>query len=67
MGIIKYSIVELFFSSFATNAHLYVVGPLFASQVALTYNTASVIVGLAAQQSGRPDLIRSPNHVLAHL
>src|SRR5882762_6363850 len=30
-----------------------------ASQVALTY-AASVIVGLAAQQSGRPDLIRSP-------
>ncbi len=37
-----------------------------ASQVALTY-TASVIVGLAAQQAGRPDLIRSPNRVLAHL
>jgi transposase len=36
------------------------------SQVALTY-TASVIVGLAAQQSGRPDLIRSPKRVLAHL
>lgn len=37
-----------------------------ASQVALTY-TASVIVGLAAQQAGRPDLIRSPKRVLAHL
>ena len=37
-----------------------------ASQVALTY-AASVIVGLAAQQSGRPDLIRSPKRVLAHL
>ena len=37
-----------------------------ASQVALTYAT-SVIVGLAAQQSGRPDLIRSPKRVLAHL
>ena len=36
------------------------------SQVALTY-TASVIVGLAAQQAGRPDLIRSPKRVLAHL
>ncbi len=35
-------------------------------QVALTY-AASVIVGLAAQQAGRPDLIRSPKRVLAHL
>jgi hypothetical protein len=34
-----------------------------ASQVALTY-AASVIVGLAAQQAGRPDLIRSPKRVL---
>jgi hypothetical protein len=37
-----------------------------ASQVALTY-AASVIVGLAALQAGRPDLIRSPKRVLAHL
>src|SRR5438876_1299360 len=37
-----------------------------ASQVALTY-TAAVIVGLAAQHAGRPDLIRSPKRVLAHL
>jgi transposase len=37
-----------------------------ASQVALTY-AASVIVGLAAKQAGRPDLIRSPKRVLAHL
>jgi hypothetical protein len=36
------------------------------SQVALTY-TASVIVGLAAQAAGRPDLVRSPKRVLAHL
>ena len=36
------------------------------SQVALTY-AASVIVGLAAQAAGRPDLIRSPKRVLAHL
>jgi transposase len=36
------------------------------SQVALTY-TASILVGLAAQQAGRPDLIRSPKRVLAHL
>src|SRR5438309_2148680 len=37
-----------------------------ASQVALTY-AASVIVGLAAKPAGRPDLIRSPKRVLAHL
>jgi hypothetical protein len=36
-----------------------------ARQVALTY-TASVIVALAAQHAGRPDLIRSPKRVLAH-
>lgn len=35
-------------------------------QVALTY-TASLIVGLAAWQAHRPDLIRSPKRVLAHL
>ncbi len=34
-------------------------------QVALTY-TASIIVGLAAQHAGRPELIRSPKRVLAH-
>jgi len=37
-----------------------------ASQVALTY-TASLVVGMAAQQADRPDLIRSPKRVLAHL
>ncbi len=37
-----------------------------ASQVALTY-TASIVVALAAQQAGRPDLIRSPKRVLARL
>ena len=36
------------------------------SQVTLTY-AASVIVGLAAQHARRPDLIRSPKRVLAHL
>ena len=35
------------------------------SQVALTY-TATIVVALAAQQAGRPDLIRSPKRVLAH-
>jgi hypothetical protein len=34
--------------------------------VALTY-AATVIVALAAHQAGRPDLIRSPTRVLAHL
>ena len=34
-------------------------------RVALTY-AATVVVGLAAQQAGRPDLIRSPTRVLAH-
>jgi transposase len=36
------------------------------TQVALTY-TATIIVALAAQQADRPDLIRSPKRVLAHL
>jgi hypothetical protein len=36
-----------------------------ASRVALTY-AATIVVGLAAQQAGRPDLIRSPKRVLAH-
>ncbi len=35
-------------------------------QVALTY-TATLIVALAAQQAGRPDLILSPKRVLAHV
>ncbi|HZS92018.1 MAG TPA: transposase [Chloroflexota bacterium] len=34
--------------------------------VALSF-TATLIVALAAQQAGRPDLIRSPRRVLAHL
>jgi len=34
-------------------------------QVALTC-TATIIIGLAAQHAGRPDLIRSPKRVLAH-
>jgi hypothetical protein len=35
------------------------------TRVALTY-AATVVVGLAAHQAGRPDLIRSPKRVLAH-
>jgi hypothetical protein len=34
-------------------------------RVALTY-AATVVVGLAGEQAGRPDLIRSPKRVLAH-
>ena len=36
-----------------------------ATQVALTY-TATIVVAMAAQQAGRPELIRSPKRVLAH-
>ncbi len=36
-----------------------------ACQVAPTY-AATIVVGLAAQQAGRPDLIRSPKRVLVH-
>jgi hypothetical protein len=36
------------------------------AQVALTY-TATIVVALAAWQANRPDLIRSPKRVLAHL
>jgi hypothetical protein len=35
-------------------------------QIALTY-TATVIVALAAQQAGRPDLISPPKRILAHV
>jgi len=37
-----------------------------ARQVALT-STATIIGALAAQQAGRPDLIRSPTRVFAHV
>ncbi len=36
-----------------------------AHRIALVY-AATFIVGLAAQQAGRGDLIRSPTRVLAH-
>lgn len=35
-------------------------------QIALT-STATIIVGLAAQHAGRPDLIRTLKRVLVHL
>jgi hypothetical protein len=38
---------------------------IIVSQVALTY-TATILVALAAEPAGRPDLIRSPKKVLAH-
>ncbi|MGO8947271.1 MAG: hypothetical protein ACLQUY_06340 [Ktedonobacterales bacterium] len=40
--------------------------PAVATRVAVTY-AASIVVALAAQQAGRPDLIRSPKQVLAYL
>src|SRR6266480_2260841 len=66
----KRSAIERFFGRIFLFFHLQC-PPLcgwseIASQVALTY-AASIIVGLAAQQAGRPDLIRSPKRVLAHL
>lgn len=36
-----------------------------ATRVALVYS-ATIVVGLAAQHAGRPELIRSPTRVLAH-
>jgi hypothetical protein len=36
-----------------------------AQQVALT-DAATAVIGLAAHQTGRPELIRSPKRVLAH-
>jgi hypothetical protein len=41
-------------------------GPAVITRVALTY-TATIVVALAAHQADRPDLIRSPKRVLAHL
>jgi len=66
----KRSSIERFFGRVFLFFHLQR-PPLFgwstiARQVALTY-TATIIVALAAQQAGRPDLIRSPKRVLAHL
>jgi len=41
-------------------------GTAVVQRVALTY-AATMIVALAAHHAGRPDLIRSPKRVLAHL
>lgn len=66
----KRSSIERFFGRVFLFFHLQR-PPLFGwstmlRQVALTY-TATIIVALAAQQAGRPDLIRSPKRVLAHV
>ena len=65
----KRSSIERFFGRVFLFFHLQrppLVGwSTIARQVALTY-TAPIIVALAAQQAGRPDLIRSPKRVLAH-
>ncbi len=65
----KRSAIERFFGRVFLFFHLQR-PPLYgwstiARQVALTY-TATIIVALAAQQAGRPDLFRSPKRVLAH-
>ena len=41
-------------------------GPAVVTRVSLTY-TATLVVALAAHRADRPDLIRSPKRVLAHL
>jgi transposase len=66
----KRSSIERFFGRVFLFFHLqrppYAGWSSIVRQVALTY-TASLIVGLAAWQAHRPDLIRSPKRVLAHL
>lgn len=54
------------FSSSICNGLPSQAGPLSLGKLRLPY-TATVIVALAAQQAGRPDLIRSPKRVLAHV
>ena len=66
----KRSSIERFFGRLFLFFHLqrppYSGWSTIVRQVALTY-TASIIVALAAWQAHRPDLIRSPKRVLAHL
>jgi hypothetical protein len=54
------------FSRFRLQRPLAVGWSAVATQVALVY-AAMVVVGLAAQQAHRQDLIGSPTRVLAHL
>ncbi len=66
----KRSSIERFFGRVFLFFHLqrppYSGWSTIVQQVALTY-TASIVVALAAWQAHRPDLIRSPKRVLAHL
>jgi transposase len=66
----KRSSIERFFGRVFLFFHLqrppYSGWSTMVQQVALTY-TASLVVALAAWQAHRPDLIRSPKRVLAHL
>lgn len=66
----KRSSIERFFGRVVLFFHLqrppFVGWSTIERQVALTY-TATIIVALAAHQAGRPDLIRSPKRVLAHV
>ena len=62
----KRTSIERFFGRILLLFHLQrppLVG--WTARVALTY-AATVVVGLAAHQAARPDLIRSPKRVLAH-
>ena len=68
----KRSSIERFFGRvFSLFSHFRLQRPPLAGwsavtcQVALTY-AATIVVGLAAYQAGRPDLIRPPKRVLAH-
>ena len=62
--------IERFFRRVFPFSHLQrppVVGWTAVDQrVALTY-TATLVVGLVTHHAGRPDLLRSPTRVLAHL
>jgi len=58
--------IMLFFRRVPSGCRPPLVGWTAVTQrVALTY-TAGIVVGLAAQHAGRPDLVRSPKRVLAH-
>jgi Polyphosphate kinase 2 (PPK2) len=62
----KRSSIERVFLFFRLQRPPYSGWSTIVGQVALSY-TASLVVALAAWQAHRPDLIRSPKRVLAHL
>lgn len=62
----KRSAIERFFRLFPLQRPPLAGWAAVTRAVALTF-TATIIVALAAHQAGRPDLIRSPQRVLAHL